>query len=143
MGVISLPRAGSTQTCSSCKPADLQLLNGCYLRVCREVKGSPPELYINQLTPSILKWRAGKLDVSLDADLHSPDNVARASIKLEPFDGPSADGKAKATLKLRIPAWAVVAGSSVTLNDGEVVAADADLKPGSYLALHREFKSGG
>lgn len=78
--------------------------------------------------------------MSLDADLYSPDNVARASIKLEPFDPPSADGSA--TLKLRIPAWAVVDGSSVTLNDGELVAADADLKPGSYLALQREFKSG-
>ena len=77
----------------------------------------------------------------MDADLYRPDNVARASIKLEPFDQPSADGKA--TLKLRIPAWAVASGSSVTLNDGKLVAADADLKPGSYLALHREFKSGG
>lgn len=103
--------------------------------------GLPPELYINQYTPSTLHWRMGGLAVTLNASLYDLDNVARVRIGFEPLPGPS-DTSREAVVKLRVPEWIQLEGSSVVLNGGEVAARNEDLRPRSYLAMKRAFKPG-
>ena len=62
--------------------------------------------------------------------------------QIEPFDHPS-DTREEAILKLRIPSWVVPQGSSVDLNNGEMVAKNEELEAGTYLSIKRRFKSGG
>lgn len=103
---------------------------------------APSELFINQLTPSTLNWRAGHLKLTLDASPFASDNVLRANITLESYTKPR-DGSKASILRLRVPAWIVPGQSSVTLhNNDEVLHLDQDILPGGYLSLKRDFKSG-
>lgn len=101
-----------------------------------------PELYINQMTPSSLFWKAGGLHVLLDAAPFSPKNRLQATIGLEPI-AEQPRNLQEAVIKLRVPMWAVAENSSITITHGNVTLTSAeDILPGAFVSLRRRFESG-
>ena len=102
-----------------------------------------PELFVNQLTPSTLNWRAGHLKLTLTASPFAADNVFRSNITLEAHGKP-ADSSRESILRIRVPAWVRPEHSSVSLHrEGEqVLQFDQGVTPGDYISLKRCFKTG-
>jgi hypothetical protein len=85
-------------------------------------------LYVNLFTPSELDWAEKGLKVRQEGDFPRQQSTVLTITSAKP--------QAMA-LRLRIPVWA--AGSTVKIN-GKALEAVAE--PGSYLAIHRTWKTG-
>ncbi len=110
--------------------------------LCRVGHDTPPELFINQLTPSSLHWKPGQLNLNLEAAPFAPDNVFRSNITFKSTVEPSNGGTAS-ILRVRVPMWALPGQSSIKLcHEGKVLHYDQDVSPGDYVSLRRVFKSG-
>jgi hypothetical protein len=86
-------------------------------------------LYVNLFIASELAWKAKGLTVRQETTVPDAD-VARLAMRCA--------APVRLALRIRRPAWAG-AGFGVTVNG---VPVDADGKPGSYVAIEREWKDG-
>lgn len=84
-------------------------------------------VYVNLYVPSTLSWRARKVVIEQSTNFPKED-LTRLKIK----------GSGKFDLMVRVPSWATK-GFFVKIN-GENQKLEA--KPGSYLSIHRNWKSG-
>ena len=85
-------------------------------------------LYVNLFVPSELDWAEKGLKVRQEGDFPRAQSTVLTITAAKP--------QAMA-LRLRVPVWA--AGSTVKVNGK---ALDAEAEPGSYLAIHRTWKTG-
>ena len=85
-------------------------------------------LYVNLFVPSELDWKEKGLKVRQEGDFPRQQSTAITITSAKPQ---------AMTLRLRMPVWA--AGSTVKINGKPV---DAEAEPGSYLAIHRTWKTG-
>jgi hypothetical protein len=90
---------------------------------------APPALYVNLFIPSELTWSAQAVKVRQVTRFPEEDSTALTFTAARPV---------RLALKVRYPSWAT-SGITVTLN-GQPQAIDA--KPGSYVTVDREWKSG-
>jgi DUF1680 family protein len=88
-----------------------------------------PALYVNLFIPSELTWKAQDVKVRQTTRFPDEDSTALTFTAAKP---------ATFAVKLRYPAWAT-SGITVTVN-GERQSIDA--KPGSYVTIDREWKTG-
>jgi len=86
-------------------------------------------LYLNLFIPSELKWKAKGLTVRQETKFPETDNTRLSFHCRKPLS---------LSLKVRWPAWAQK-GIQVTVNGEE---AKIDGKPGSYVAIEREWREG-
>ena len=85
-------------------------------------------LYVNLFVPSELDWTEKGLKVRQEGDFPRQQSTTLTITSARPQ---------ALALRLRVPAWA--AGSAVKVN-GKLL--DAAAEPGSYLAIHRTWKTG-
>jgi hypothetical protein len=85
-------------------------------------------LYVNLFIPSELNWAEKGLKLRQENGFPRQQSTTLAI---------TTDKPQGMTLRLRVPAWA--AGSTVKINGKPL---DAGAEPGSYLAIHRTWKSG-
>jgi len=92
---------------------------------------APDGVYVNLFVPSRLRWKRGSSRMALEQKTdypYSPD----ISIRVH------AERPDSFTLYLRVPEWAGP-GTTVSVNGR---SAGAQIQPGSFCALHREWKGG-
>jgi hypothetical protein len=91
--------------------------------------GAPPTLYVNLFIPSELAWKAQGLNVRQLTHFPETDSTSLSFTAARPV---------KVALKVRYPSWAT-SGMFIAVN-GQAQRVDA--KPGSYVTLEREWKTG-
>jgi hypothetical protein len=92
---------------------------------------APDGVYVNLFVPSRLRWKRGSSRIALEQKTdypYSPD----ISIRVH------AERPDRFTLYLRVPEWAGP-GTTVSVNGR---SAGAQIQPGNFCALHREWKGG-
>ncbi|KAK2076024.1 hypothetical protein QBZ16_001360 [Prototheca wickerhamii] len=82
-----------------------------------------PELYVNQMISSEVRWTQLGIRVDQQADLYSPDSVVRTTLTVSSF------ADAKFLLKLRVPGW-TNASAAVVKVDGQEVACGSQAAEG-------------
>ena len=92
-------------------------------------EGAPPTLYVNLFIPSELAWKAQGLNVRQLTHFPETDSTSLSFTAARPV---------KVALKVRYPSWAT-SGMFIAVN-GQAQRVDA--KPGSYVTLEREWKTG-
>ncbi|ACO31427.1 MULTISPECIES: beta-L-arabinofuranosidase domain-containing protein [Acidobacterium] len=92
---------------------------------------SPEGLYVNLFVPSRAKFQIGGARFSLEQRTHYPyENDIAMQVR--------GDNPQTFSIALRVPAWAGK-GTSITVNGRK---AEAEVKPGTFVRLHREWKDG-
>jgi DUF1680 family protein len=92
---------------------------------------SPDGIYVNLFVSSRVTWRVGSAKVGLEQVTqypYAPDVTVRVH----------ADRPETFAVNLRVPAWAG-AGTKVTVNGRAI---DGEVRPGSFVAVRREWKDG-
>lgn len=92
---------------------------------------SPDGIYVNLFVPSRVAWRVGSAKVGLEQMTqypYAPDVTVRMR----------ADRPETFAVNLRVPAWAGT-GTKVTVNGRAI---DGEVRPGSFVAVRREWKDG-
>lgn len=92
-------------------------------------------LWINQFVSSAVKWAAADLTLTQASDFTSDAKALVSRITLG-----AGSTSSRTTLAIRIPAWAVQASTTITLNGASVLHGPG--LPGSFLEVTRVWKSG-
>jgi uncharacterized protein len=91
---------------------------------------APDGVYVNLYEPSGVRWQQGEREIALSVKTRFPlDNSVRATIK--------AAAKTQARIRVRVPSWAS-REMEVSINGKSAGSG----KPGTYLALDREWSDG-
>lgn len=115
---------------------------------------APAELLVNQFVSSTLTWPEEGLQLNQTASLHASNGTATSTLKVTRIASSNSSHPSNATvaLKIRVPAWVVPEGSSLTLNGMQWEGCQADgrgadrtgqsLQPSSYCVISRAWSSG-
>lgn len=93
-------------------------------------------LYVNLFASASVDWAERGVKVSLDASAFPVSETETASLTVDEV----ADGDAKWTLMIRVPAWAITSENSLSLNGAQF---PAELVPGQYVAIGPRHWSAG
>ncbi|WP_295800139.1 glycoside hydrolase family 127 protein [uncultured Microbulbifer sp.] len=86
------------------------------------------ELFVNLFIPSTLNWEEKGIQITQENHIPDTENTAL-----------TVTGDGEFSLKLRYPAWVNEGELSIALNGKKIAVQD---KPGSYITIQREWKSG-
>ena len=123
-----------------------KLGDSIYFKSADESAATPNQLWIAQYISSDLRWAEAGLNLRQRAAYTADSTALNVSISItsQSVGQPTAlTTRTNATIHVRIPAWAVPATTTLTVNGSPVFAAGASsIKPGTFLAITGSFGTG-